>query len=124
MKEISILQKHIGTYSKTKNIYSEYLRSKRNPDFYAKNKKAINACAEAKAFFDSLPSVNLPTVEELQAEYAALISEKNQCYAARREMKEHVSDLQSAKQNAELLLGIEPEIKTTRNKKETRETDL
>jgi hypothetical protein len=45
-------------------------------------------------------------------------------HKARGEAVEWWDYLQSAKQNAELLLGIEPEIETTRNKKETRETDL
>lgn len=124
MKEISTLQKNIGTYNKTKEIFSQYLRSKRNADFYAKNKASIDACAKAKAFFDSLPSEKIPTFKELQIEYAALASERNQCFNARRKLKQRASDLQSAKQNAELLLGIVPEIELETSKKIIRQTEL
>ena len=117
MKEISTLQKHIGTYNKTKGIYSQYLRSKRNKDFYRKNEKAIKSCEESKAFFDSLPHQNLPTIKELQVEYAQLVTEKNQCTFAKKEMKQHILDLQLARKNVELLLDIEPELEAERNRK-------
>lgn len=117
MKEISMLQRHIGTYQKTKDIYSQYLRSKRNKDFYAKNEKAINACEKAKTFFDNLPYEKLPSVKELQAEYAMMVAEKNQCTITRKEMKQRVLDLQLAKRNVELLLDISPELEAERDKK-------
>lgn len=117
MKEIATLQKHIGTYHKTKDVYSQYLRSKRSKDFYVKNEKAINACENAKTFFDSLPYEMLPSVKDLQIEYATLVAEKNQCNDKRREMKQHVLELQMAKRNVELLLDIEPELEVERDKK-------
>jgi hypothetical protein len=109
MKEIQIMQRHIGKYSKTRDVYSEYLHSKRNPDFYEKNKNAIDDCREAKEYFDSLPYVKLPTVKELQNEYAALVAEKFHCQKSGRELKQLILNLQSAKENCEMILGVERE---------------
>ena len=107
IKDINTLQRHIGAYRKNSVVYSQYLRSKRNPNFRRENEKAIATVEEAKAYFDSLGLEKLPTVKELQAEYSVLSQEKNNCYQARNEMRRHVLDLQSAKKNAEMLLGID-----------------
>jgi len=117
MKEVSILQKHIGAYNKNRDIYSQYLRSKRNPKFRQENEKAIATVEEAKAFFDSLGVEKLPTIKELRAEYATLTQEKYNCQQAKNEMKQHVFDLQSAKKNAETLLGIDGTHENERIKK-------
>ena len=98
-------------------MYSQYLRAKRNPKFRQENEKAIATVEEAKAFFDSLGLEKLPTIKELQAEYSALLQEKNNCYKAKNEMSRQVFDLQSAKKNAEMLLGIEVEQTDGRDKK-------
>ena len=115
--EVNILQKHIGAYSKNRAVYSEYLRSKRNPKFRQENEKAIATVEEAKAFFDSLGLEKLPTIPELREEYSALFQEKHNCQQARNGMKQSVFDLQSAKKNTEMLLGIESEPTSERTKR-------
>ena len=54
MKEISELQKHIGTYSKTREIYTQYRRlpPKKQEEFYAEHISAIVSCEAAKRYFD------------------------------------------------------------------------
>jgi len=64
---------------------------------------------EAKAYFDSLGFDKLPTIKELREEYSALAQEKHNFQQAKNEMKQYVFDLQSAKRNAEMLLGIDGE---------------
>ena len=123
IKNVNTLQRHIGAYRKNSDIYSQYLRSKRNPKFRADNEKAIATVEEAKAYFDSLGLDKLPTIKELQAEYSALSQEKNACYQARNDMRRHVFDLQSAKKNVEMLLGIEAEPDNGRTKKRGRGDD-
>jgi hypothetical protein len=123
IKDINILQRHIGAYRKNSDVYSQYLRSKRNPKFRQDNEKAIATVEEAKAYFDSLGLDKLPTIKELQAEYSALSQEKNKCYQARSEMRQSVFDLQSAKKNAEMLLGIDGERDGGRIKKSGRGDD-
>jgi len=111
------LQRHIGAYSKNKDVYTQYLRSKRSPKFRQDNEKAIATVEGAKAFFDSIGLDTLPTINDLREEYSALAQEKHNCQQAINGIKQLVSDLQSAKKNAQLLLGIEGEPATERTKK-------
>ena len=109
LKQNNLLQRHIGAYNKNRNVYSHYLRNKRNPKFRTENEKAIATVEEAKAFFDSLGFEKLPTIKDLRVEYSVLMQEKSNCYQSRNEMRRHVSNLQAAKKNAEMLLGIDGE---------------
>jgi len=79
LPEITSLQRHIGTYSKTKDIYAEYKKSNWSKKFYAENKEKIELHKSAKKAFDALGLAKLPTIKTLQTEYAALESEKNLC---------------------------------------------
>ena len=106
ISEVNTLQRHIGAYNKNRDTYSQYLRSKRNPKFRQENEKAIATVEEAKAYFDSLGMEKLPSIKELREEYSALSQERQNCQQVKKEMKQHVYDLQSAKANAEMLLGI------------------
>jgi len=117
IKEVNTLQRYIGAYNKNKGVYSQYLRTKRNPQFRAANEKAIATAEEAKAYFDSLGLEKIPAISELRAEYSALSQEKNQCYQARTDMRRHVLDLQSAKKNVETLMGITSDRENERTKK-------
>ena len=107
LKEISVLQKNIGTYRKTRDIYSQYLRTKRNKDFYAKNENAIKSCEAAKEFFDKLGLDKIPTIKELQAEYASLVGEKQQGILQRDQLKKELADLQAAQKNIHALIGLQ-----------------
>ena len=49
--QVNNLQRHIGAYSKNKDIYTQYLRSKRSPKFRQDNENAIATVEGAKAFF-------------------------------------------------------------------------
>lgn len=59
MREISELQRHIGTYGKTREVYAQYrkLPSKKQEEFYAEHASAIISCEAAKRHFDDLESV-------------------------------------------------------------------
>jgi hypothetical protein len=93
LKEVNTLQRHIGTYNKNRDVYSQYLRTKRDPNFRKANEKAIATVEEAKAYFDSLGLSALPTIKDLRAEYSVLSQEKHNCYTARNELRQHVFDL-------------------------------
>ena len=56
-----------------------------------------------------LSYVKLPTVKDLQNEYAALVAEKFHCQKSGRELKQLILNLQSAKENCEMILGVERE---------------
>ena len=112
LKEISALQKNIGTYRKTRDIYSQYLRSKRNKDFYAKNKTAIESCIAAKEFFENSGLEKIPSIKELQAEYAALVGEKQKAAMHRNQLYKQLTDLQAAQKNVHALLELPAENET------------
>ena len=54
MKEISALQKHIGTYSKTKDIFVAYRKTKYSKKYFAEHEQAITSHKAAKKYFNEL----------------------------------------------------------------------
>jgi len=124
LKEISTLQRYIGAYKKTSAVYSQYLRSKRNRDFYSKNEKEINACEEAKKYFDSLGLEEIPDYNDLKKEYAQLLKEvkemKNQNYQSNNKIR----DIKKALGNATILLNIEPEVNDATEHKTKTENEM
>jgi len=103
--EISSLQRHIGAYLKTKDIYAEYKRQKFSKKFYAENEKAISVCKTSKTFFNEQNLKKLPTIKMLQAEYAKLEAEKKKLYANYKPAREEMIALKLAKQNVDIILG-------------------
>ena len=56
MRKISELQKHIGAYGKTREVYAQYkkLPPKKQQQFYAEHTSEIISCEAAKRYFDGL----------------------------------------------------------------------
>ena len=108
LPEISSLQKNIGTYSKTKNIYAAYRKSNWSKKYYSANKEKIELHKSAKRAFDALELEKLPTIKTLQTEYTALIAEKKSLYANFKKSREYMQDILLVKQNAEQLLRHSP----------------
>lgn len=108
-KEISALQKQIGTYGKTKETYSKYIKSGRDQNFYEAERKDIVLHEAAKKHFDKLgysKDKPLPKMDALKTEWATLEAEKKKLYSGYHELKSHSTELLTAKDNAERLLGI------------------
>jgi hypothetical protein len=108
-KEISELQKQIGTYRKTKEIYSLYLRSKRDPDFYETHRADIVLHEAAKRHFNESgygKSKPLPKMDALKQEWATLNSEKKSLYRDYHEQKDQRTNLLNAKVIVEGILNI------------------
>jgi len=104
LPEIAALQKHIGTYGKTKDVYAEYRKSGWSKKFYAENRDAIENHKEAKKFFDALGLKKLPTIKALQTEYAALLAEKKPLYGEQKKAREYMLEILAVEQNAKQLL--------------------
>jgi len=104
LKTIPLIQKHIGTYVKTKDVYAEYKRRKFSKKFYAENEKAIEDCKAAKAFFDEMGLAKLPTINSLKQEYATLTAEKKKLYAGYSTARNHMQEILMAQQNVQQLL--------------------
>ena len=105
--EISELQKHIGTYSKTREIYAKYKASGWKPDFYEAHRTEITLHRAAKKHFDTLKLNKLPTIASLKQEYAELSAEKKKLYNGYHEAKDTMRQLLVAKGNAARMLGID-----------------
>ncbi len=104
LKEIASLQKHIGNYGKTRDIYAAYRQAGYSKRFLAEHEKAIAMHKEAKRAFDALGLKKLPTIKALQQEYAALLSEKKKLYVEYHSAKQTMKDALTAKHNIDLLL--------------------
>jgi len=105
MKEITVLQKHIGAYIKTKDVYAEYKKSGYSKKFFAKHENQINACKAAKDHFNKLGLSKLPTIKALQTEYATLSAEKKKLYGNYHAKREYMQNVLKARQNVQTLLG-------------------
>ena len=109
MKEIVELQKHIGAYVKTREVYAEYrkLPPKKQSKFFEQHSGQIDACRAAKKYFDSLGLKELPRYERLKREYAALNAENKQIYTQYRETREKMRELLTAENNVKRILSLE-----------------
>ena len=112
LPEIISLQKYIGMYSKTKDIYAEYRNLKWDKKFYSANKEKIEMHKSAKKAFDALGQPKLPTIKMLQTEYATLESEKKSLWAKYKPAREYMQEILSVKQNAEQILNHSENVKT------------
>ena len=109
MDEISELQKQIGTYGKTRDVYAKYKASGWNDKFYEEHRADIILHRAAKKYFDGLGLKKLPTITSLKQEYATLIAEKKKIYSGYRAAKNNMQELLIAKGNAQRMLDIKPE---------------
>ncbi len=122
MDEITQLQKHIGVYSKTREIYAQYRRlpPKKQGEFYAEHASAIISCEAAKQYFDSLGLKKLPSIQSLKQEYAALLAENKKLYPDQKKAKAEMMELLTARHNAERILGLTEEEKQREQRQEER----
>ena len=108
MKDISELQKQIGTYGKTREIYAQYrkLTGRKRENFYEQHSSEITACQAAKRYFDSLGLKKLPSIQSLKQEYAKLEAENKKRYPEYKQTREKMIELLTAKNNVERILGL------------------
>ena len=122
MKEIAELQKHIGAYSKTREVYAQYRRlpPKKQAQFYAEHTGEIISCEAAKRYFDSLGLKKLPSIQSLKQEYAALLAENKKLYPDQKKAKAEMMELLTAKHNTSRILGLTEEEKQREQRQEER----
>ena len=109
-KEISELQKYIGQYSKTREVYAAYKASGWSREFYDQNSADIILNRAAKKYFDSLGTKKLPSIKSLKEDYAKLATEKKKLYSGYQELKKNSRSLSIAKGNADRILGITTDV--------------
>ncbi|MCD8143232.1 MAG: hypothetical protein LUD83_08180 [Clostridiales bacterium] len=111
MKEIAELQRQIGTYGKTREVYLEYkkLPQKKQAAFYEAHRSDIMLHEAAKRYFDSPGMEKMPSIKALKQEYAALSAENKQLYPDQKAVRREMIDLLTAKSNVERFLEIKIE---------------
>ena len=122
MKEISKLQKQIGTYGKTRDTYAKYRASGWSRDYYDIHAADIILHQAAKKYFDEHgygKDKKLPSINSLKQEYAVLLAEKKKLYSGWQELKESKKSLLTAKSNADRILN-EPQHRQSCHKRDAR----
>ena len=109
LKDISELQKQIGTYRKTRDTYAQYKKSGWSAKFLEEHRAAITLHRASKKHFDSLGLKKLPKISELKQEYARLSAENKKLYSGYHADKKNMQALLIARGNAERILGIKPQ---------------
>ena len=122
MKDISELQRHIGTYSKTREVYAQYrkLTGRKQAKFYEQHSREIEDCKETKRYFNSLGLKKLPSMQALKQEYATLYAENRKRYPEYKQAKAKMIELLTAQNNVERILGATEKEKNRDRKQETR----
>jgi hypothetical protein len=106
---ISELQKYIGSYGKTRDVYAGYVKAGRSEKYYEEHRADITLHMAAKKYFDGQgygKNKKLPTIAALKQEYAALLTEKKKLYTSYHAVKAGMQELLIAKGNADKILGI------------------
>ena len=122
MKDISELQRHIGTYSKTREVYAQYrkLTGGKQAKFYEQHTSEIEGCQATKRYFNSLGLKKLPSMQSLKQEYAMLQAENKKRYPEYKQAKAKMIELLTAKNNVERILGVTGKEKNRDRQQEAR----
>ena len=136
LKEITELQKKIGTYGKTKEKYSHYkklqkyeqttwekFRKTEHPaiTYYEAERTDIALHQAAKKYFDEhgfKGKTKLPSINSLKEEYAKLEAEKRKLYSGHKTNREDMIALKTAKQNVDMFFA-EPRQPQQQERKKT-----
>lgn len=102
MKEINRQRQTIRDYSRTKEVYTQYLESGWSVKFYQEHRQEIEDHKNAQAVYGSLGG-KLPTLKELTAEYDGLKEQKENDQAVLNELKPKLSDLKHIRYNYDVL---------------------
>ena len=108
MDEIAELQKQIGIYGRTREVYKAYKASGWDKKYYADHQEQIGLHRAAKKYFNGLGLTRLPKISELKQEYATLLAGKKKDYTEYRTVKENMTRLLTARENASRILDIRP----------------
>ena len=121
LTEIADLKKHIINYSKTKQIYVAYRESGYSKKFYEAHREEITLHKAAKDAFSKIKG-KIPTIKELNAEYAQVLAEKKKTYSEYRQARQEMKDYQTAKHNIDRFLQTEEQEKQAEKQKQNTKT--
>ncbi len=107
MAETAQLKTHIINYSKTREIYAAYKKSRHKKEFLAEHGDEIAKHEAAKKAFDALGGKPIPKVAQLSEQYADLLAKKQTRYEEYRAARQNMITYRTAKQNVDKILGLE-----------------
>ena len=107
MAEIAVLRTHIVNYAKTRETYVAYRKAGYSRKFYAEHEDEIRLHQAAKEAFNELNVKKLPTIKELQTEYAQLLADKKKAYGEYRQARAAMRELLTVKNNVDRVLAME-----------------
>lgn len=119
LAEIAVLKTHIVNYSKTRDLYVAYRQSGYSRKFYEEHREGIALHKAAKDAFGKYEG-KLPTIKELNQEYAEILTEKKKAYEEYREIRDENKELQIAKHNLERFLNLQEEEQKQKEKQQNR----
>ncbi len=117
LAEITDLKKHIINYSKTKQIYVTYRESGYSKKFFEEHREEITLHKAAKEAFSKIKG-KIPTIKELNAEYAQVLAEKKKTYSEYRKARQEMKDYQTVKYNIDRFLQTEEQEKQAEKQKQ------
>ena len=100
----AVIRKQITNYAKTRKVYDEYIRAGYSKKYREEHEKDILIHQAAKKYFDDQGLKKLPSMDQLNAEYAALVDEKKSVFAQYHKIKKERDELQTAKANIDAIL--------------------
>ena len=107
MAEIAVLKTQIINYAKTREVFDGYKASKYSKKYLAEHETDILLHRAAKKTFNDMGIIKLPTVKNLQTEYAGLLTEKKAAYADYRRSRDEMRELLTHRANVDKILGAE-----------------
>ena len=99
MAEIAVLRTHIINYAKTRETYVAYRKAGYSKKFRQEHEEEILLHQAAKEAFNELNVKKLPTIKELQTEYAQLLADKKKAYGEYRQARAAMRELLTVKNN-------------------------
>ena len=109
MAEIAVLRTHIVNYAKTRDTYVAYRKAGYSKKFRQEHEEEILLHQAAKEAFNELNVKKLPTIKELQTEYAQLLADKKKAYGEYRQARATMRELLTVKNNVDRLMSMEEE---------------
>lgn len=107
MAEIAVLRTHIVNYAKTRDTYVAYRKAGYSRKFRQEHEEEILLHQAAKEAFNELNVKKLPTIKELQTEYAQLLADKKKAYGEYRQARATMRELLTVKNNVDRVLAME-----------------
>ena len=110
------LQRHIGAYGKTKEVYTQYKKAADPEAFRAANLESIVTHELAKKHFNengygfTSSGSKMPSMENLQEKYAMLNTERNVLWRQYQELKHSKKEIENAYPNVKAIYNVRDDV--------------